>query len=75
VLHRKVRVLRQPAHAPEAAAWVLGLVRQATRFPETAKRMCDVETWRVDASGQFELRRLTQGQRQGRSITLRAGSP
>jgi hypothetical protein len=59
-----VRVLRQPSHAPEVAPWVVRLVRQATPFPTpaTARRTRYVETWLVDASGQFQVRTLTEGQ-------------
>jgi hypothetical protein len=59
-----VRVLRQPSHAPEVAPWVVRLVRQATPFPApaTARRTRYVETWLVDASGQFQVRTLTEGQ-------------
>lgn len=59
-----VRVLRQPSHAPEVAPWVVSMIRAAAPFPPPAKarRTRYVETWLVDASGQFQVRTLTEGQ-------------
>jgi outer membrane biosynthesis protein TonB len=59
-----VRVLRQPSHAPEVAPWVVKLLRSAAPFPApaAARRARYVETWLVDASGQFQVHTLTEGQ-------------
>lgn len=59
--------LRAPRHAPEVVAEIEQLVRAAAPFPAPlalggAGSVGYVDTWLWDASGQFQLDTLTEGQ-------------
>lgn len=57
--------MRAPQHAPQVMADIEQIVRAAAPFPPTrqAGNFRYIETWLWDASGQFQLRTLTEGQR------------
>jgi periplasmic protein TonB len=56
--------LRAPLHAPEVTAEIERTVRQAAPFPAPVKmgHASYIDTWLWDASGQFQLHTLTEGQ-------------
>jgi hypothetical protein len=56
--------MRVPLHAPEVVAEIERTVRQAAPFPAPVKMgsATYIETWLWDASGQFQLHTLTEGQ-------------
>jgi hypothetical protein len=56
--------MRAPLHAPEVVAEIERTVRQAAPFPAPVKMgsATYIETWLWDASGQFQLHTLTEGQ-------------
>lgn len=56
--------LRAPTHAPEVVAAIEQLVHAAAPFPAPRRLggVAYVDTWLWDASGQFQLDTLTEGQ-------------
>lgn len=56
--------MRAPEHAPEVIAEIERTVRRAAPFPAPVNlgTTTYIETWLWDASGQFQLRTLTEGQ-------------
>ena len=55
---------RAPQHAPEVVRQIEALVRAAAPFPAPARmgRVTYTDVWLWDASGQFQLDTLTEGQ-------------
>jgi len=56
--------MRAPLHAPEVVAEIERTVLQAAPFPAPVRlgHATYIETWLWDASGQFQLHTLTEGQ-------------
>jgi len=67
--------MRAPEHAPEVIAEIERTVRQAAPFPAPVRlgQASYIETWLWDASGNFQLHTLSEGQ--GAKGTLRRPMP